>query len=205
MRIVNEKSYGYLVLDKENSIVLPYFDTSIISREKISEIILSLFVVDRKSKSDNPIQITVNPFNPESGDVEDGLSTFINPRIGYYTDFHLQKDSFEKILGTKKRLLIKLVNDDSKIVFSGIDDTGTSNDPKLVITSEGGIEPSQIPVSLQEVFNNLGSINNSQLNFGPGNNIININHGPKEGFWSKFFWQVIVAIFVGLISFLFLL
>src|SRR3989344_6500058 len=192
----NTENQGFLVLNKENSIVLPNFDTSSISEADVTQIILSLYGLDKKPKSDRRLQITINPFNIVTKEARDGSSVFIQPSIGQYVDFKLPMELFKRIIGTQERLLIRIVDQDQEIVFAGPNIAGTTHDPRLTIT----YNPDILPPNIGSIMgNDFVNISNSKIifnvHYGPGDNVGgDKNVGNAESFLSKFLWQFIMVI-----------
>ncbi len=167
----NIEESGWLILDRDRSIVLPNFDTSSIVGSNIEEIVLSLYLLERTPKSSEQVQITINPFDPSTKQAENGLSAFIQPNVGGYVDFRLPIELFEKVLGSDQRFLVKIVEPNQKLIFAGPDIAGTTEDPRLTIVhgEPGATQPlEQLPVIVN---NNYINIENSQVHFGPGDNI----------------------------------
>lgn len=165
-----QNSISTLVLDEDNSIVLPYFDTSSIVNSNIESITLSLHVLDKIPKRTERLQITINPVDLSTNLVGDGLSTFVNVGRGNYVDFRLPRELFEQTVRTQKRLLVHLVGGGKKLILSGPDETGIAQDPKMIIEySEKANEENLDQPRIAE--NQYYNIKNSQLHFGTGDNI----------------------------------
>ncbi len=163
-----------LFLDFQNAILLPVFDTaSIIADENIQNITLSLFV--KETNSTGSIHVTINPFDLNTGYIQDGLSSYISPKIGGYVDFKLPRELFEKTIKSTNRLLIKMVDSDKKIEFIGPDIVGTSHDPKLVVVYIKPLKASNSNINFSPIekmdFGNITIGNNSKVIIG-NNNII---------------------------------
>ncbi|OGZ70258.1 MAG: hypothetical protein A2904_01165 [Candidatus Staskawiczbacteria bacterium RIFCSPLOWO2_01_FULL_33_9] len=193
MKLVSSKNYGYLILDRANSIILPYFDTSSIIGKSIKAIKLSLWVLDIKPKFPEKVQITINLFNPLTNEIKDGLSAFIYPKDGNYVSFNLPLELFEKAVGTNNRFLIKIVDTVPKIVFAGPNQSGTTNDPKLNIEYSENTIPIPLPL---EFFKIIGNIQNLQINYGGGNNMATNQDSKKENIFDKFFWKFLIPVAV---------
>ena len=179
-----------LVLDYENSILLPTFDTiSILKNKSILKITVRLFLLE--TNNENNIHITINPFDLNTSMVDDGLSSHITPIPKNYIDFHLPRELFEEMVGSTKRLMIRSVDKDVRLVFSGSDVTGTSNDPSLVVTyfDNINIDPQPLSSLVKDYkFINI-RIDNSQIHFGLGNNLPNQDTGQIN--WTK--WGTILT------------
>ena len=201
---MENKNQNKLILDYQNSIVLPTFDiASILKNNTIIKITLSLYLLEIQNSSNN-IHITINPFDFNTGKVDNGLSSYINPRLKQYTDFELPIELFEGMVNSTKRLLIRLVDMNSKLVFDGPDNTGIAKDPKLVVTySEAAfnIDDSASLFIKDPQFYNV-KIKNLQVYFSDKNNITN-----SKPFWSTLLGQIIIGLIVSgllyLISLLF--
>lgn len=197
-----------MILNEDQSILLPNFDTSAITGNNISEIGLNLYVQKFTNKIQNDsVHLTVNPYDPKTNIIRDGLSAIYHPGVNQYLEIKLPKSLFEEIIGTNERLLLKIVGKDQELIFSNSETTGTDQDPFLTVAySEGAPERTDSTPTPSIVNNyNFGSINNSQIHYGTGDNVAmnkNINSEKNaetksgESFISKFFWYFIVGIAV---------
>jgi hypothetical protein len=188
-----------LILNRRNSIVLPSFDTSSIIGSETNEIILSLFLLEINRPTDK-VHVTINPFNPNTKIAEDGLSTFLELKRNGYIDFRLPNELFKKIVGTSKRLLLRLVDPDVELVFTGPDSTGTTEEPKLTIVSSDRISNVSHPQGLIVSDLSFFNVENAQIHFGSGDNIgHDKGANDKEGFWSRSLWPFIIAVIAPII------
>lgn len=199
-----------MILNEHRSILLPRIDTSAITENAIiSEIGLNLYVEEFANKTQtDSVHLTVNPFDPQTNTIRDGVSGIYHPKSNQHLEIRLPKSLFEEITGTNERLLLKIVGKDQELRFSGSETTEISQDPFLTITyTEGQKQPEYSPT----IINNytLVSVDNSQLHFGNGDNIArdkisNTNSSVgavnKESFISKFFWYFIIGIAVSVIG-----
>ncbi len=163
-----------LNLNQEQSILLPNFDTTAILGSNIKEIILSLFVLDFKSSNkSSDIHLTINPFDPTTRRTESGLSIFFKPNERAYCDFRLPRELFESLVGPNKRLLVKIVTPDTKLVFAGPDSSGTATDPKLTVSYSDKADQENSMIGHLVVNNhyNYAIISNSQVHSGSGDNV----------------------------------
>lgn len=175
IKFLSGQNQETLVLDRETSIVLPEFNTSFIVKSNISKIILSLFLLDISFAESKKVHLTINPFDPKTGEVDDGLAITIEPTKERYVDIELPRELFEKIVREPKKLLLKLVDDKTKLMFKGPDEFGTTIDPRLtVVNSDGSVNQEKPP-----------TINNyyTQINNGSGDNVLgnktSIENSPK--------------------------
>ena len=198
-------------LNEKQSILLPNFDTTAIIGNSISEIGLNLYVVKFTNPNPSqPVHLTINPYNPKTNAIRDGLSAMYSPVEKDYLEIKLPLSLFENILGTNERLLLKIVGSEQELIFSSHETMGTDQDPYLtVIYTEGIQQPTNnAPVTINNVIN-IENIDNSQIHYGTGDNVAmnkNIiqnsgeNKNIKSSFFDKFFWYFIVAIAVIVIS-----
>jgi len=197
-----------MILNENQSILLPNFDTSAITGNNISEIGLNLYIQKFTNKTQNDsVHLTVNQYDPKTNIIRDGLSAIYHPEANQYLEIKLPKSLFEEIIGTNERLLLKIVGKDQELIFSSSETTGTEQDPFLTVTySEGAPEKTDntpTPVIINNF--NFGSINNSQIHYGTGDNVAmnkninsekNVDTKSEESFIGKFFWYFIVGIAV---------
>lgn len=189
-----------LVLDYQNSIVLPAFDiASILENKSIQSIILSLFLLD--SNKSRPIHITINPFDMNTGTLGDGLSSYIYPVPSKYLDFTLPRELFEKTVFSTKRLLVRVVDMDARLIFSNSDNQGLNKDPRLTVeysNHEAGANNASPPLIENLRFFNV-VMKNSQVHFGQGNNVR--DNAQREGkVLGKIFWYVIVPTITSVVA-----
>ncbi len=182
-----------LILDLNTSIVLPNFDTSSIIRDRVKEIVLSLFLLTRESELGGKILITINPFDPVTKLVENGLSAMIDPVTDSFIDFHLPRELFEKIVGTNKRLLIKLSNRNERLVFAGPEMSGTVKDPRLLIVYSNIAPQTQDAVPTHTINYIIGEMIYSQQYFGKGSKFA---VGENQGLLTSLIVPVLVGILI---------
>lgn len=190
-------NFNMLFLNQKQSILLPNFNTTSLLDSSIENIVLSLYVLDIKSDNEFPeVHLTINSFDPNTKQVDDGLSRILKPKKNEYSDFILPRELFEKTISTNKRFLVKMVDTNVSLVFAGLNNSVT--DPRLMIVHNK--EAHQEPNSSIVVNNNYSyqNISNSQINVGDG--VINTNNS-QENFWDKLFWYLAIPILTGLILF----
>ena len=197
----NSGDQGVLFLDPNTSLVLPYFDTSSIANSNIDSITLSLYVLDKIPDASSQIHITINPVDLNTNQVGDGLSTFVDVSKDSYVDFRLPRELFEQTLRTSKRLLVRLVSKDQKIVLKGPDEVGTTLDPRLTV-EHSELNEKEVLDQPQIVENNYYNIENSKLTFIEGdNNItdsqITVNNDGGFLWWLEY---LILPLIVALIA-----
>lgn len=121
-----------IILNKKTSIVLPLFDTTSILGSKVNKIILSLYLLNAESLPLlKKIHLTINPFNPDTREVKNGVSVLFRPKVNAYNDFLLPRELFEKMVSSNELLLLRMVDVRTTLVFAGPDIVGTSQDPQL--------------------------------------------------------------------------
>lgn len=169
---INFQDELMLILDRDTSIILPSFDTSAILGSNIKSITLSLYVLDKNPGLPSDALITINPIDLQTKVVDDGLSTSVNVVKDGYVDFHLPRELFERTIGTPKTFLLHLVSKDQKITFAGPEINGTTQDPRLIIVSTEGMDVETQGRSFVVNYN-FGTISNTQLHFGTGDNVGN--------------------------------
>ncbi len=201
MSAENSNNNNVLYLNSDTSIVLPYFDTSSVANSNIDAIILSLYVLDKTPEVSSRVQITINPVDLNTNNVDDGLSAFVNVSKDSYIDFKLPKELFEQTVHKPKRFLVHLVNKDQKIVLAGPDMVGTTQDPKLIVVHTK-LNENEIPDQPKIIENNYYTIENAQLHFGVGDNVGNNKIGTINTsalndipLWLK--WLVAIATIFG--------
>jgi len=143
-----------LYLDKDQSIVLPYFDTRSIQGQEISSMFLKLYLLETNAQG-RTIQLTINPYNSDTGEARAGLSIFISPQINQYTRIELPKELFTDFLHSNEVFLIRLVDEDARLVFASAEIRGSTKDPILEIAHSNPSEkstqasPTQLPACTQ--------------------------------------------------------
>jgi hypothetical protein len=196
--IYSTGSYGgnmeKLILNKDMSIVLPQFDTSGISENHIENITLHLYLSDFSSQTrKRKIHLTINLFNEEKKDFEDGISVFIEPKINTYIGFSLPKELFQKMLVSQSRLLISMIDKNAQMIFEGPESTGVGKDPYLDVTASSGEEVSPKNYIVNYNFYN---VNNSQIHYGKGNNISNNKYPAKKNGKRILYFVIFVIVIV---------
>lgn len=187
-----------IFLNQNQSILLPSFNTVSLLDSSIENIILSLYVLDIKSNDESPeIHLTINPFDPNTKQINDGLSRILKLKKNEYNDFVLPREIFEKIIATNKRLLVKLVGPNASLVFAGVNESTT--DPKLTVvySERTPIKEPSSPIIVNNNYN-FQNISNSQINMKEG---IITTQNSQDNFFSKIFWSLIIPILAGLILF----
>jgi|GEM_PF-4348704 len=185
-----------LLLNQNQSILLPSFNTTPLLNSSIENIVLSLYVLDIKLDNESPeIHITINPFDPDTKLMDDGISSVLRPKKDEFSNFVLPRELFEKIIATNKRLLVKTVDSNVSLIFAGVNEATT--DPHLIVEHSEKIPLQEIkgPITINNYYN---IISNSEIIMGGG--IIN-NQNSQENFLSKFLWYFIVPVLVGLVLF----
>lgn len=181
-QVVENNYMNTLFLNKDQALLLPVFDTSSILNSSIDKIVLSLYVLDINSAAPN-VHFTINLFDTQTKQINDGVSIFRKPQKDGYIDFELQRELFKKAAGTvDKRFLLKIVNPDTNITFAGVNDAST--DPVLVIVHSEKL-PHKEPESPAVKNYNFTLFSTTQFSYGSGDNIVNANN---ENLLSKMIW-----------------
>lgn len=181
--INNNKTSELLILDKGTSIVLPEFDTTAILNSNISEIVLSLFLIDNIPAEIKDVHITINPFDPITGKMDEGLSRTIESIRDSYIDIRLPRELFERTIHKPKKFLLKLVDTRVKLVFEGIDKYGTTHDPKLVVLySDKTTEEEEIVPVINYNYYNVEA-HNSNVQIGGQDNNQNFDNRKNGKGW----------------------
>ncbi len=209
MSPIQAQSNDLLYLDSENSLVLPYFDTTSIANSNIENIVLSLYVIEKTPVTLNSVQITINSLDLNTNKITDGLSTFADIDSQKYIDFVLPKELFKETIGSPKRFLVRLVDKNQSLILQGADSQGlgTAHDPMLVVVQgpEENKTPDVSPIIEYKFYNIL----DSQVHFGAGDNVAQnkIEKDQEKSAdipqWLKYLVAVatIIGIIWGIISF----
>lgn len=185
-QVTSNYSMNTLFLNKEQALLLPIFNTSSILNSSIDKIVISLYVLNINSVTPE-VNFTINLFDPQTKQIDDGVSVFKNPQKDVYIDFELPRELFEKIVGTDKIFLLKIVNPSADITFAGVNSIA-GMDPVLVIVHSEKL-PHKEPGSSVVKNYNFALFSIIQSSYGHGNNIIN-TITQDENIW----WKIVPII-----------